>query len=230
MREVIVKHRDMRGEKVYKIYETEQQLLQDNQNAKIVENLNNAKEGDYIKTNNGWIVPIIGITELVNKRTYSRGRKIDRKTFYTSKIFHLPKQKICVSLKRIEDYRFDYIPRNSKNIHTNEIKNRMWELSTRKIMWANHIKNGYTAEIATMMVYPRVKNQNKLTKMLLLNEKLMDYIFRNDDSWRANLRNLGIDENYIMSKIKEIIDDERAETGLKKWALGFLIKVLAEAE
>lgn len=77
---------------------------------------------------------------------------------------------------------------------------------------------------------PQSKEKNKLTKTLLFNEKLLDYIFRSVGSWRTNLRKMGIDENYIISKTKYILEEESADAGLKKWAFNFLIKVLAEAE
>lgn len=62
MRVITVKHRDQRGSVHYPVYETPEQLLAQEPNAKVVYSLNEAQKGCYVVSANGWVVLLLTIT------------------------------------------------------------------------------------------------------------------------------------------------------------------------
>ena len=82
-------------------------------------------------------------------------------------------------------------------------------------------------ETATAMVYERVRNKNKLTKSLLLNDKLIEFIEEKSGGRnRNNLTKAGVDAKFLAKNLKTIIEDRNCNGNLRLWALKFVIKVL----
>jgi hypothetical protein len=67
MRTVTVYHRDGRGKVDYYIYETVDGLMEEMPNANVTKSVANAAEGDYVVSDNGWVVPLIRMTYLEDK-------------------------------------------------------------------------------------------------------------------------------------------------------------------
>ncbi len=220
MRTVTVNHRDFRGRTDYWIYETKEKLLHDIPEANISENLADAKEGDYVQSCNGWLVPLLQITHLDNSYYVRDTKRWKRKKTYTHRVYHFPKQKLCISENKIGQKTFNYVPASSKNISSDEKRNRMYELSKRKIQWAQFVINGISPEDATTIVYPNVFNRNALTKSLLLNEKLMNYIIdRTKKVHRHEMDNAGLTGEFILKVIKSTIEDPNENPQLRIMAM-----------
>jgi hypothetical protein len=226
MRIVTMNHRDGRGTVDYRIYESPELLLADKPDANITDKLEKALQGDYVISKNGWVVPMLQITELRNKYYKSGFERRERRKEIIYKVYHFPKQRICVKFSKISKYEFNYVPKNTKNMAGNEVVNRMYELTVRKIQWAQLVANGYDPETATLMVYPRVIAKKNLTKSLLLNYKIQDYISQKSGiSWNATLEKAGMNMEYFASKIKSIIEDDKENPGIRVWALKLVMDI-----
>jgi hypothetical protein len=228
MRTVTIKHRNGLGERTYRIYESIEQLKETEPEASVSNKLSEAEEGDYVVSKNGWVVPLIRKTRLVNKYYKRGGRRYKRRVEYTHTVYHFPHQRVCVSEKRLEAAEFNYKPKDSKNIASEGKRNRMYELSSRKIQWAQLVARGYDPKLATQEVYPRVMNKNRLTKSLLLNDKIIEYIESKANGGRKKyLKSIGMSVEEYIKYIKEIIEDKQSAPKLRIFALELVYKILS---
>jgi len=227
MRIVKVKHRNGLGEREYCIYETVEQLNQAEPHTRLRTRLSEAMAGDFVLSANGWIVPLLQTTDLVNKY-YKKGfERKKRKTEYSHRVFHFPKQKFCVPMHKLDDVEFNYKPRDGKDIAGTGARNRMYEVTQRKIRWAQAVAGGMNPMSATVLVYPSVNNKNKLTKSLLLNDKLIAFIEEKTESgFRKALKKQGLDEAFIIGTLKAIVEDKTSNPKLQLFALQMIAKVL----
>jgi len=231
MRTVSVKHRDYRGLVEYPIYETIEQCREAFPTANILHQLRNAVAGDYIVSRNGWVVPLLTVTKIVNKYMMSGGVKRNRKTAFTNIVYQFPKQKICVRREKLDSFEFNYTPRDGKNIESTGARCRLYELSIRKIRWAQLVSEGYDPMTATSFVYPSVFNKNKLTKTLLANDKIINFIEeKNGNSRKKSFEAIGINSAYLAKEIKRILEDRTEKGILRKWAFDVVTNILKDSD
>jgi len=227
MRTVSVNHRDGRGRVAYYVYETKDGLLEEMPNANVTENLANALEGDYVVSDNGWVAPLIRKTYLEDK--YSRGgkKRYKRNKIYKYVVFHFPKDRKVWRADNLHNVKFNYTPKTGKNIASEEKRNRMYELSARKIYWAQLVASGVELEQAMRIVYPRVVNKNKLLKQLLLNDKIMEYLAESKGiSMQGAFERANLNMEYLARTLKETLDDDTADTKLRIYAMDVILKLL----
>ena len=225
MRVVTVYHRDDRGKVEYGIYESEELLRVSDADAKICNNLWEAEKGDYVVSQNGWVVPLIQVTELRNKYYKYKSQRRVRRNDVIYKVYHFPQQKICVRYNKIADYKFNYMPKNSKNIAGDGVVNRMYELSVRKIEWAQLVANGIEPATATERVYPSVWNKNSLTKTLLLNDKIYNFIMeKSGSSMKRAYKRIGVDEDYVADLLKSITENKKESWKLRMMAMKVILE------
>jgi hypothetical protein len=128
MRVVTVNHRDGRGKVDYYVYETVDGLLENMPNANVTENLANAVEGDYVVSDNGWVVPLIKKTYLEDKRTRGGKKRYKSNKVFRYVVFHFPKDRKVFRADNLHNVVFNYTPKTGKNIASEEKRNRMYEL------------------------------------------------------------------------------------------------------
>lgn len=227
MRVIKVKHTNGLGEREYIIYETVEQLNAHLPDAVVRTKLSEAFSGDYMVSANGWVVPILKIVDLTNKYYKVGFERRKRTKQYVRRVFHFPKQKFCVSLHKLDDVEFNYSPKNNVNISSTGVRNRMYEVTTRKIMWAQYVATGTDPVTATQLVYPNVFNKNRLTKSLLLNDKLIAFIEeRSDNAFEKALNNNNLGPDFMAHTLKAIVEDKKSPPQLKKYALQLIMKIL----
>lgn len=220
MRTVSVNHRDGRGTVDYCIFETIDSLLDNDPNANIASNLENAVEGDYVVSDNGWVVPLIKKTYLEDK--YCRGgkKRYKRHRTYRYVVFHFPKDKKLWRVNNLHNVKFNYTPKTSKNIASDEKRNRMYELSARKIYWAQLVASGAEIEEAVRIAYPRVVNKSKMLKQLLLNDKIMEFLSESRGiSVAKGFESANLNIEYLARKLMATLEDDTADTKLRIYAL-----------
>ena len=127
MRVVSVNHRDERGRVDYQIFETVDKLMEEKPDANVTDNMENAIEGDYVVSDNGWVVPLIKKTYLEDK--YCRGGKnrYKRNKIYRYVVFHFPKDRKVWGANNLHNVKFNYTPKTGKNIASDDKRNRMYE-------------------------------------------------------------------------------------------------------
>jgi hypothetical protein len=227
MRVVTVNHRDGRGKMDYYIYETVDGLLENMPNANVTENLENAVEGDYVVSDNGWVVPLIKITFIEDKHTRGGKKRYNRNWVYRYVVFHFPKDRKVFRADNLHNVVFNYTPKTGGNIGSEDKRNRMYELSARKIYWAQLVANGVELEQAMRIVYPRVVNKNKQLKQLLLNDKIMQYLAESKGiSMLGAFERANLNMEYLARTLKETLDDDNADTKLRIYAMDVILKLL----
>jgi hypothetical protein len=227
MRTISVNHRDGRGRVEYCVFETVESLLERKPNANATNNLANAIEGDYVVSDNGWVVPLIRKTYLEDK--YCRGgkKRYKRNKVYRYVVFHFPKDRKVWRAENLHNVKFNYTPKTGKNIASDEKRNRMYELSARKIYWAQLVASGVEMEEAVRIAYPRVVNKNKLLKQLLLNDKIMGYMAEcRGISTRQAFERANLNYEYLARTLMATLDDDTADTKLKIYAMDVILKLL----
>ena len=127
MRVVSVNHRDERGRVDYQIFETVDKLMEEKPDANVTDNMENAIEGDYVVSDNGWVVPLIKNTYLEDN--YCRGGKnrYKRNKIYRYVVFHFPKDRKVWGANNLHNVKFNYTPKTGKNIASDDKRNRMYE-------------------------------------------------------------------------------------------------------
>jgi len=227
MRTISVNHRDGRGRVEYLVFETVESLLERKPNANVTESLANALEGDYVVSDNGWVVPLIKKTYLVDK--YCRGgkKRYKRNRVYRYVVFHFPKDRKVWRADNLHNVKFNYTPKTGKNIASEEKRNRMYELSAKKIYWAQLVASGVDMEEAARIAYPRVVNKNKLLKQLLLNDKIMDFLMESRGiSTQKAFERANLNYEYLARTLMATLDDDTADTKLKVYAMDMIHKML----
>jgi hypothetical protein len=191
----------------------------------VAKDLASAKPGEYVVSKNGWVVPLIYSTILVQCFYQYKGKRKYRKTKFYSNVYHFPKQRVCVRQEKVCNYVFNYIPKSNKNISGEDKRNRMYELSVRKLEWANYVINGIDPSIATNMVYKNLFNKNKMTKTLLLNSKLMDYIYFRK---KQRLIDLGISKEQFVKILLNMINEPQKNIRIRSNAVEILYKLIGK--
>jgi len=182
-------------------------LLADKPFAKIATHISTAEPGDYVVSDNGWVVPLVAVTWLEDKNYNYNGDRRPRRKIFKYKVYHFPKQKKAFRAESLHRAVFNYMPGSSNNFASDGKRNRAYELSVRKIQFAQYIIKGYDPMSAARLVYPKVNNLNKLIKSLLTNDKLMNFIAEKQGlSVQEQLVRSGITYDLLANQIKAIFD------------------------
>ena len=228
MRIVTVQHRDFRGKTDYNIYETVAQLLADKPTATIAEKLSTAKTGDWIVSANGWVVPLLAIKLIEDKTIRGMGKPYMRHKFILYRVYHFPKQKVCIRDGREDLKLFNYNPKTNKNFAGDDIKCRLNELSPRKILFAQYVARGYDMNTALRLAYKNIASPGKLLKSLLSNDKLMDYLAKFPTPEAKALERQGLTNDYVCLQLKNYLDNPKTPTNHKLFALKIVYQVIVD--
>ena len=166
-------------------------------------------------------------TYIEDKYTRGQKKRYKRKRVFRYAVFQFPKDRKVWRADNLHNVKFNYSPKTSNNFASDEIRNRMYELSSKKIYWAQLVVNGMDMAQAVQVVFPRVTSPNKQLKQLLLNDKLMDFVVSKSglDAKSAFEMN-ELNAQYLALKIMNILEDGDSPTALKVTAIEIAHAVL----
>lgn len=220
MRKVTVQHRDERGKVEYVVYESVQELEKVLAPALpvITDSLATASAGNYVISANGWVVPLLAVATLQDK--YLRGtEKRPRKNPIRYRVFNFPKDRKVFREDKLPQVIFNYTPQSYNGIASTEKQCRLYQLSPRKMLWVQLIRQGMDVIEATKKAYPNERNPDKHSKQLIANPKLIEMICAGHETLQGELEKRGIGTEFLAGEIDRVLHDPSASSGMKIWAM-----------
>ncbi|MBX7153841.1 MAG: hypothetical protein K1X91_02685 [Bacteriodetes bacterium] len=223
MRTVTVNHKDDRGTVDYVIYENITKDI-----SITVKSIVDVLPGEYVQSDNGWIVPLISRSVIQDKFLRGSNKTKLRKTPFQYEVFNFPKDRKVFRTDKLDTAVFNYTPKHYNGIAGNDKQCRLYELSSRKMLWVQLVSNGVEPEATTRKVYPSERNIKSLTKQLIANPKIISLLITQDTTLRSELVNRGITLELIADEITKILHDESGSITQKRWALDTVISAFSD--
>jgi len=181
-------------------------------------NLLDAKPGEYIKSNNGWYLPII------SKIEHKRG-----KTQYTLIKIRVPKHYILINRNdltgKIIKYSFHFDPDGQRARHTFK--------TVRLKFFAKLVANNVDIYTAYRKAY--LTGERRTIQLHILDKLISSDIFYEvlkEHGYMKTLKNEleaeGVTITSIAKKLKDLIEDPDTPAPTLKWAMDLAIKYLEE--
>lgn len=188
--------------KDYTIYENVEEI--EKHNIEVV-NFSDAEEGDYVKTDNGYYLPVIA------KRTYV----VKQNNNYVRTQLQFPRA-VC----NFHIYKpTGHINRRAFLYISDPIKNKFVNLHDKYKLVAELMARGADVYDAYKLVYPKSSptNTKHMVSVMLSSEKFIEYLILKADMKKLikSLDDAGLTYEFLAEKLKERIENKNDLTTLK---------------
>lgn len=180
-----------------------------------------AKEGDYCRSDNGYYIPVVS-------RLDKRNLKKPQEVFCT---IQFPRWQFSymkyLNTKSLSRHTFSY-PLEPQPNRTKGLSSRM------KIVGAT-VAKGATIYDAMKLAYPKLgsRDREKKLKQLMENDKFVDYLMVKSDMKKLKqaLENENVDYEYLAKSLKKLIDKNDGKNSFEAIKFGFnLVNASEKAE
>ena len=192
-----------------------------------LDDLYTAVTGDYLKSDNGYYVPIVDVRKL------SFASKIGKPSKGKTDLWvvRLPKQELRVEFFTASGFRkrrvFNYIPELAG------VDRKKKFVTPRNKLLIRYVEAGFDIYDAFNLVYPGYKSIHRidqLLSMIIENPNFVEYLKKESKlvSLKEEFRKGKVDEIWLATQLKTIIEDSASNAQLRMKALEMTMHVLGQ--
>jgi hypothetical protein len=205
------------------VYEGRNEFKEDNPNTELKLTLRETQTGDWIESTSGHIV------QCLERKHYYFKRK-DRPSYIDKHYFTFPRVRTFRYEKDL-DKKPSYFPSISQNALVEDVFKGKLLSKPRIKLFALGVRMGLPLKVAYINAFGKYNYKQVL--FLLAQQEIANYIFTDNprlNNMRKELEAQGVNKETLAEKIKEILDDDKANPSLKKWALETSMQILDDEQ